>query len=300
MNFPWGFPVMKVPKSSNRRSQRNSYIPIAIMKVPRILFLSGGWFLPALALMFAMTFLLLLSACMEEPPGIVVPCAQPKGIQTYPANGDTNVPLAPVVTVTFDTLKNPSSFDSASIVLVHGTDTIGGTTSYNPTDTTLYFIPNDTLEPKQPYIVTVTVPTDLPPTGPVGPIGPGPSPDTTYTWTFTTQDSTTHDTIPVLPAPVPTQQGAGIYSLSHFILPDLNLDWFPDSGAISYRLQVSTSPVFATTLFDLSGIAPNSPLVYQPVAISLLPLGTYYYRVNATNSGGTSAFSAPLSFMIVP
>ena len=260
--------------------------------------LPGRWILPVVGL----AVFVLLNSCMEEPPGLVVPCAQPQGLHTYPANGDTDVPLNPVITVTFDTLKKSTSFDSTSIILVHGTDTIGGTTSYNPTDTTLSFIPNDTLLPNQPYIVTITVPTDLPPTGPVGPLGPGgpgsSSPDTTYTWTFTTD--TTEDTVPVLPAPMPTQQGAGIYSLSHFILPDLNLYWFPDSGAISYRLQVSTSPVFATTLFDLSGIPPNTPLAYQPVAISLLPLGTYYYRVDATNSGGTSAFSTPLSFSIVP
>jgi Bacterial Ig-like domain len=259
-------------------------------------------FQPILPALLAAMFMILVSACMQEPAGIVIPCNQPKGLITSPANGDTGVPLDPILTVKFDTTKDTASFDSTSIILVHGTDTIGGTTFYQPSDTTLFFIPNDSLQPHTSYIITVNVPTDsiVPgPGGPLGPGGPGVPLDTTVTVTFTTQDTTPQDTVPVPDAPVLFQQGAGDYSRS-LITPPFNLDWFPSSGAVTYRMQISTSPLFTTTVFDLSGIPPHSPLVFQAVPLSDLPVGTYYRRVDATNSGGTSAWSTVLSFTMGP
>lgn len=262
------------------------------MKITFRLIPPGRWILPAVAVIF-LVLLSLLNACMEEPPGIVIPCAQPKGLQTYPANGDTNVPLDPVVTVTFDTTKNPSSFDSTSIILVHGQDTIGGSVFYQPTDTTLFFIPDDSLEPQQPYTVVVTVPTDSVIPGSGGPLGPSKTVDTTYTLNFTTTDTTTQDTVPVPEPPAAyTPIGSVVidYSLSGST-PPLTLHWFPSSGAVTYRMQISTSPLFTTTVFDLSGIPQNSPLVFQGVSPSILSVGTYYWRADATNSAGTSAWS---------
>ncbi len=101
-------------------------------------------------------------------------------------------------------------------------------------------------------------------------------------------------------APVLTQQGAGVYSRSLITQPNLNLYWLPSSGAVTYRMQVSTSPLFTSTVFDLAGIPQNSPLVFQPVPISVLPVGVYYRRVDAKNSGGTSAWSAVSSFTMAP
>ena len=69
------------------------------------------------------------------------------------------------------------------------------------------------------------------------------------------------------------------------------LVWNASAGATSYRVQVSTDPSFGTTVFDQSGIAGTS------VAVS--GLGSrivYYWHVNASNSDGTSAYSATWSF----
>ncbi|HEY6193966.1 MAG TPA: fibronectin type III domain-containing protein [Candidatus Eisenbacteria bacterium] len=69
------------------------------------------------------------------------------------------------------------------------------------------------------------------------------------------------------------------------------LGWNASTGADSYRVQVSTSSTFGTTVVDQSGIAATSD------AISGLAAGTqYFWRVNATNAGGTSAFSTAFSF----
>lgn len=93
-------------------------------------------------------------------------------------------------------------------------------------------------------------------------------------WRFTTLGQ---PAAPVLVLPVATAQNQPT---------SLSLSWLPSAGANTYRLQVSTSSTFATTLFNDSTITGNSQL------ISGLATGTtYYWRVNAKNATGTSAYS---------
>ncbi len=73
------------------------------------------------------------------------------------------------------------------------------------------------------------------------------------------------------------------------------LTWNSTATATSYRLQVSTDPTFATTFLDQSNIAATS------LSLSGLARGTTYnWRVNATNAGGTSSYSAVWSFTTIP
>jgi photosystem II stability/assembly factor-like uncharacterized protein len=72
----------------------------------------------------------------------------------------------------------------------------------------------------------------------------------------------------------------------------LTLSWNPSTDATTYRLQVSTSSPFTTTIFDDSTIATTSWQV-GPLTNNT----TYYWRVNAKNAGGTSAWSPVWSFM---
>ncbi|RCK75921.1 MAG: Alkaline serine exoprotease A precursor [Ignavibacteriae bacterium] len=69
------------------------------------------------------------------------------------------------------------------------------------------------------------------------------------------------------------------------------LVWNASSGATSYRLQVSTSSSFSTLTFDQSGITATSQAIS-----GLANSTTYYWRVNASNSAGTSAWSSVWSF----
>jgi len=72
------------------------------------------------------------------------------------------------------------------------------------------------------------------------------------------------------------------------------LTWSASSGAISYRLQISISPIFSTTLVDQSGITGTSFMV-----TGLVNNTVYYWRVNASNAGGTSDWSSVWSFMTI-
>jgi len=69
------------------------------------------------------------------------------------------------------------------------------------------------------------------------------------------------------------------------------LSWNASTGAASYRLQISDNSNFSTTVFDQSNITGTSQQV-----TGLLGNTTYYWRVNATNSAGTSSWSSTWNF----
>ncbi len=68
------------------------------------------------------------------------------------------------------------------------------------------------------------------------------------------------------------------------------LTWTASSGASSYTVQVSTISTFATTVVNQSLTTTS----YTTPALSNAT--TYYWRVNAANAGGTSAWSGTWSF----
>jgi regulation of enolase protein 1 (concanavalin A-like superfamily) len=69
------------------------------------------------------------------------------------------------------------------------------------------------------------------------------------------------------------------------------LSWNASSGATSYGLQLSTSSSFSTTTVNRTGVTTTSSAVS-----GLGNNTTYYWRVNATNAGGTSGWSSTRSF----
>jgi hypothetical protein len=83
--------------------------------------------------------------------------------------------------------------------------------------------------------------------------------------------------IPALVAPASGATGVPIPA---------TLSWYAVSGAASYDLQVSTSAVFSTFVVNLTGITATSYALS-----SLTNNTTYWWRVNAANSGGTSAWA---------
>ena len=72
------------------------------------------------------------------------------------------------------------------------------------------------------------------------------------------------------------------------------LTWNTSTGATSYRVQVSTEPAFQTTLLDQSNLTSASYTLGE-----LAMNRAYYWRVSATNNGGTSSFAGPWSFTTV-
>jgi formylglycine-generating enzyme required for sulfatase activity len=70
------------------------------------------------------------------------------------------------------------------------------------------------------------------------------------------------------------------------------LIWNASSGATSYAVEVSTAAAFSTVVSDQAGIAATS---YGVTGLS--PNMTYYWRVNASDSVGTSVWSNTWSFI---
>jgi hypothetical protein len=75
------------------------------------------------------------------------------------------------------------------------------------------------------------------------------------------------------------------------VATNLTFSWNTSTGATSYRLQVSTDSTFATTIYDTSGLSTTTKSI-----AGLSYLTEYYWRVNATNTGGTSGWSEVWNF----
>jgi len=75
----------------------------------------------------------------------------------------------------------------------------------------------------------------------------------------------------------------------------VTLAWNASAGATKYRLQVSQSAAFASTIFD------DSTLISTSRQMGSLSFGTtYYWRVSASNTSGSSSYSATSSFATIP
>ena len=94
-----------------------------------------------------------------------------------------------------------------------------------------------------------------------------------------------YHTPPAAPVLVSPADGATGQPLS------VTFGWQPSLEAATYRVQVSTSSSFTSTVFNDSTVTGTS------VTVTGLSGGTtYYWRVNAKNAGGTSAYSTTWSF----
>ena len=71
------------------------------------------------------------------------------------------------------------------------------------------------------------------------------------------------------------------------------LEWYESIGAISYGVQVSTTPDFAELVIDETGIGT----LYYDIPDAFDWATAYYWRANAANSAGTSDWSEVWVFM---
>lgn len=105
-------------------------------------------------------------------------------------------------------------------------------------------------------------------------------------WYFTTQDAP-----PVAPVLVSPPNGTINVSLT----PTLN--WNAVPNAQYYRVQVSTSNTFGSTVLDISGLVNTGYVVPSGI---LNNNQQYFWRVNSSNSGGTSDWSTVWNFTTIP
>jgi hypothetical protein len=86
---------------------------------------------------------------------------------------------------------------------------------------------------------------------------------------------------------------APILNTINATLNNYTVSWNSVSYATKYTLQQDSTNTFANP----QTITSSNVLSYS---FTNVPAGTYYYRVNASNSGGTSAFSNSVSVTVVP
>ena len=226
-------------------------------------------------------------SCIDDPFD-----AAPNDIRRSPEILDQGVPLNTLITVTFNEPMDPTSINDDTFFLLYYhdnvIDTVPGTVTVLPGDTVAIFDPlEDLLEGATYQAIISTVARDAQ----CSPL------DTPVYIPFTTYSSLA----PKPPQPEAINDGVTL-SLTAHNNPILELYWFPKPGPnpTTYRIQVSSSPTFATTVFDTHSIPNNSFIVRADVPISALPPATYYWRVNATNSQGTSAWSVVWTFTTTP
>ena len=260
-------------QSTNPTVSRWAHVP----RMVRALF--GYW--PSAGLTAALLLVVFAGGCKEETPGIVNVCIAPTVTSTSPSDGGTNVPLSKtigtnasvdaaavkIISATFSTPMDVQSLTTATFTLRQGSTPISGTVSY--TDTTALFVAPNGLVPSQTYTATIT-------TGAKDLVGTGLAAN--YVWTF----STVAPGVPTLVSPL---------DLAVNQPSNPTLVWDPVAGAGTYRLQVSTSNTFGTTVYD-----DSTRTAISQVVSGLAPATSYYWRVNAKISGGTGAYSSVWRF----
>ncbi len=101
--------------------------------------------------------------------------------------------------------------------------------------------------------------------------------------------------------PVPSIPPAPVISSATSITPtSFTANWASSPGATSYRLDVSTSSSFSTFVSGYNNLLVNGT---SQVVTGLTVGGTYYYRVRAVGSAGTSpnsTTSAPVLVILLP
>ena len=98
-------------------------------------------------------------------------------------------------------------------------------------------------------------------------------------WSFTTVPA-----VPAAPTPTSPVNGAAFAPNA-----TVTLSWGLITGATTYTVQVSTGSTFATFVLNQSGATSSAEVVNSSGPV-------HYWRVNAGNAGGTSAWSAIQSF----
>lgn len=71
-------------------------------------------------------------------------------------------------------------------------------------------------------------------------------------------------------------------------------DWTDVPGANSYRIQISANSMFSLIVLDISGLTNSAYVLASAV---LMNNTLYYWRVNASNAGGTSQWSSVWRFI---
>jgi hypothetical protein len=101
----------------------------------------------------AILSIVLLAGCKKDDfVGVVGVC--PLVVSTSPINGALNVPLAEVITATFNEQMNPSTITDPSFIVLEGSTPVAGIVTYSGTTAT--FTPSSKLDPNTTFTGKIT------------------------------------------------------------------------------------------------------------------------------------------------
>ena len=206
---------------------------------------------------------ILMAGCGRERTGFVAPTV----ISTNPANLATAVPLAQIVTATFNTAMNPTTINTVTFTVApSGGAAIMGAVTYSGATAT--FTPAANLLPSTTYTGTVT-------TGATDPAGNALA--TNFVWTFTT------GTIPRVTVTVPVNGAAGV-PLNQKISATFSEPMNP--ATITAATFTATGPGGTAVGGAVTYVAGSNTAIFAPTAN--LTASTVY-----TATITTGAMSAP-------
>ncbi len=198
-------------------------------------------------LMTASVLLIALIGGCKKDTYTDVPGACPVVESTIPVNLATNVPIAQVITVTFNKKMDPNSILASSFVL-RGLSVVPGTLSYNEANATMSFVPTTTLAPNTTYTAKVVAPVrDF----------AGSALQTDYIWTFSTGDTLS----PMVITTDPVNNATGVL-LNKIV-------------TATFSMPMDSLSINSTTVTIKNGIVPvNGTVTYSGTVATFSPTST--------------------------
>ncbi|MGD0543521.1 MAG: Ig-like domain-containing protein [Candidatus Acidiferrales bacterium] len=216
-------------------------------------------------------FLLLgfATGCGREQTKISVPLV----VSTVPANGATSVPVAQIISATFNQAMNAATIDSSTfLVTAPGGVSVNGTVTYSGSTAT--FTPLALLSPSTLYTATIT-------TGAQTPAGFGLA--SNYMWTFTT------GTIPSVTSTDPTNGETNV-PINQKIIATFSEAMNPATITAAGTFTLVVTAGGATVPGSVSYVAASNTATFAPTT-NLLPSTQYTAKITTAAQSAAASNS---------
>jgi hypothetical protein len=224
---------------------------------------------------FAFLLILLITGCGREQ----APATLPLVVSVTPANGATAVPVASLITATFNKAMNPTSINTSSFAVIGPAGaSVTGTVTYSGTTAT--FTPATPLAPSSMYTATIS-------TGATDAIGTALA--NNFVWSFTT------GTIPTVISTNPVNGAISVpinRKITATFSEAMNPATVTAAGVFSLMVTTGGALVPGTATF----VAANNTVIFSPTA-NLLPNTQYTATIStAAKSAAGNGLAANYIF----
>ena len=247
------------------------------------------------ASIFAFLLILVISGCGREQ----APASLPAVVSVTPAKGATAVPVASLITATFNKAMNPTSINTSSFTVIGPAGaSVTGTAAYSGTTAT--FTPVTPLAPSSMYTATIS-------TGATDAIGTALA--NNFVWSFTT------GTIPTVISTNPVNGAISVpinRKITATFSEAMNPATVTAAGVFSLMVTTGGALVPGTATF----VAANNTVIFSPTA-NLLPNTQYTATISTAaksavgnglaanyifsfTTGATADLTAPTIISTVP